>query len=554
MLQHSMATSLGTIPEDFSMTAVYTCPPLTELPATVYAERPTFSELVWDAEGGFTDNWRDRSALTGGPGAYVFLLGRRAFSAAGLAVFAAGSGGGGGGGTGTGTTIVVGPLTGSVVDLEIPDMMAVRVVHITGDATDIQSILPPPTGGGDPGPEDWHSILLVNFASTPITLVSGGSGSSGAQLSTQGSVDYVLEPYEGVLLSYLFYVSAWTVHPMAHAGGGGGGSGNVVGPASSVDSHLAAFDGTTGELLEDSGVTTASVTAAITRAADAGWKKVVDTNFTQLANQTLTNGAQTIDGISYLVSGVANSSSFGVVNGTGLRIQCNANSSANYFLDASTGPVLAINLRTLCPKFVVGQSELRMWALQGNNGNANHENCGFGFALYPWNGGLSTTNWYQILAMGAYDSLSPHNGIICGHGSAGNPASRVDKDLTGVTVANDPTRSLWGAYFKHVGQIGFYTRSLGASANNTDPNDTVNIFEDMLLRAELKHTGQNNAIATPYNSGFNDNQLQYLLDHDAQWRANQADDVQLLICSLSTYNTSAHLLHTLKRLVVEVKY
>lgn len=34
---------------------------------------------------------------------------------------------------------------------------------------------------------------------------------------------------------------------------GGGGAGNVVGPASAVDGHLAVFDGTTGKILKDGG-------------------------------------------------------------------------------------------------------------------------------------------------------------------------------------------------------------------------------------------------------------------------------------------------------------
>ena len=35
---------------------------------------------------------------------------------------------------------------------------------------------------------------------------------------------------------------------------GGGGSGDVVGPSTSVDNRLATFDGTTGKLIQDSGV------------------------------------------------------------------------------------------------------------------------------------------------------------------------------------------------------------------------------------------------------------------------------------------------------------
>jgi hypothetical protein len=38
---------------------------------------------------------------------------------------------------------------------------------------------------------------------------------------------------------------------------GGGGTGNVVGPASSTDNAIARFDGTTGELIQDSGITIA---------------------------------------------------------------------------------------------------------------------------------------------------------------------------------------------------------------------------------------------------------------------------------------------------------
>ncbi len=37
----------------------------------------------------------------------------------------------------------------------------------------------------------------------------------------------------------------------------------VIGPASSVDGNLAAFDGTTGQVLEDSGVSTVDAQAAI---------------------------------------------------------------------------------------------------------------------------------------------------------------------------------------------------------------------------------------------------------------------------------------------------
>jgi hypothetical protein len=278
------------------------------------------------------------------------------------------------------------------------------------------------------------------------------------------------------------------------------------------------------------------------------WRRVVDTNFTQLPTAATPDGQVIIEGVKYQVSNNARASAFGIVNGTGWRAQCNASQSANYFLDASTGPVIAIKLRDICPDFVMGQSELRMWCLAGTNGNQNHENATFGFALYPWQGGTANLNWYAVLAFGAYDSLNPHNGIICGHGTTATP--RVDKDLTAVTIANDPTRSVWGVHMRDVGNINFYTRSMPASVDNALANDAVTPFDQLSLRAQLKHSGVNNVNT---GSQYQNNGVQALHDPIADWRVATADDVQLLIMAVSNYNTTAHMLATLKRLVVEYK-
>lgn len=48
--------------------------------------------------------------------------------------------------------------------------------------------------------------------------------------------------------------------------GGSGGIGNVVGPSSAVNNNLAAFDTTTGKLLEDSGIATSQVATSQTAA------------------------------------------------------------------------------------------------------------------------------------------------------------------------------------------------------------------------------------------------------------------------------------------------
>ena len=51
--------------------------------------------------------------------------------------------------------------------------------------------------------------------------------------------------------------------PAGGAGGGGGG-GDVVGPASATDTDIALYDGVTGKIIKDSGVTIASLVTSVT--------------------------------------------------------------------------------------------------------------------------------------------------------------------------------------------------------------------------------------------------------------------------------------------------
>jgi hypothetical protein len=44
-----------------------------------------------------------------------------------------------------------------------------------------------------------------------------------------------------------------------------GGTGDVVGPASATNNDLAAFDGTTGKLIKDSGLLTSNVSDAVSK-------------------------------------------------------------------------------------------------------------------------------------------------------------------------------------------------------------------------------------------------------------------------------------------------
>ncbi len=85
----------------------------------------------------------------------------------------------------------------------------------------------------------------------------------------------------------------------------GGGTGDVVGPASATNNDLAAFDGTTGKLIKDSGLSTANAGKAIAALADKFLLQTADaTNLpnaqamgalaTGLVKNTTTTGVQSI--------------------------------------------------------------------------------------------------------------------------------------------------------------------------------------------------------------------------------------------------------------------
>lgn len=109
-------TSLGSIPENLSITDVYTTATVNPLPAMLVGRRALYDELIWDAEGGFATAWQAKSSLVdAGDGYFYFKLQRQAFSAAGLALFVNGEATGGGGFAPTDASYVV---LGATPDLD----------------------------------------------------------------------------------------------------------------------------------------------------------------------------------------------------------------------------------------------------------------------------------------------------------------------------------------------------------------------------------------------------------------------------------------------------
>jgi hypothetical protein len=93
-----------------------------------------------------------------------------------------------------------------------------------------------------------------------LTFVDSENRANWAKYKVSGAVESATG-YRKVPVTYVNHGGSFTADRLfgigwAAAGdaGSGAGDGDVVGPASAVDSRLAAFDGTTGKLLKDSGV------------------------------------------------------------------------------------------------------------------------------------------------------------------------------------------------------------------------------------------------------------------------------------------------------------
>lgn len=113
---------------------------------------------------------------------------------------------------------------------------------------------------GDAGDDGWAPVLaIVPDGDRFVLQVIDWTGGEGTKPATG---DYI-----GASGLTAVIAEATNVR-----GPAGLGSGDVIGPAGAIDSQLASFDGTTGKLIQDSGLATADVSGAISDATAAKTK------------------------------------------------------------------------------------------------------------------------------------------------------------------------------------------------------------------------------------------------------------------------------------------
>ena len=111
-----------------------------------------------------------------------------------------------------------------------------------------------------------------------------------------------------------------------------------------------------------------------------GWTTAYDIDFTTQTTQAFSgDGTVTIDGKTWTVSNFANARTFGVLNGTGLRIYPNTNSTDYGNVSTASAPLLKIPITSIISSYRYPSTSLRIWLYGSVTGvDQNYERAAFG--------------------------------------------------------------------------------------------------------------------------------------------------------------------------------
>lgn len=252
-------------------------------------------------------------------------------------------------------------------------------------------------GGGGSGDTDATYIVISNTSSlnaerqlevgTGLILSDSGANSS----VTISADDNVLATLTGSLFS----------GPVQANGGLSGSLQNLV----SGESYLVAGTNIT-ITTESNGQVTISSTASGGGSSTTGWETAYEIDFTTLSAVTASTSTVSIDGYTWNVENLANADFIGVIPGTGLQVDPNANSS-DYYTNIRTSPLIWISIQSLVPDYDPTIDDLRVFVnleLTGSNANFEIASTALTKLPYPGNTTQFSHQFFRGYAGGSFTS------------------------------------------------------------------------------------------------------------------------------------------------------
>lgn len=111
----------------------------------------------------------------------------------------------------------------------------------------------------------------------------------------------------------------------------------------------------------------------------AGWQGVYEVDFANLSTQAFSgNGSVIIDGLSWTVENFASATSFGIINGDGLRFSCNT-TNADYNNGTRNSLLIGIPVQNIFPSFDIEKHEVRILCQFTHNADQSFEHIFAGY-------------------------------------------------------------------------------------------------------------------------------------------------------------------------------